>query len=325
MSTALVLLHNFVITLINSKLQINVAHLVGLAYQIFYVILDPLDGLLYSPVLYLFSYILPSKLFTIFSRSLVNRSAAVVHVICWILQFIGHGVFEKRKPALLDNLVQSLFIAPLFAFLETGPFVGYYPSVVSKIRANIKLKDVGENHPNLSEFLFPPSMVEDAVSGVVEDASQLSYCIRPLRLSDIDDEYLDLLDTLAAASSRPLLGAYQNLFMEMKKDYHSTYYIIVVEDLESHHVIGTATLFLERKFLRGKGICGHIEEVIVHPDHQRKAIGKLMVLTLIKLAFSLNSYKVILDCSDSNVGFYEKCGLSRAGIEMKKYASHSII
>ena len=28
-----------------------------------------------------------------------------VHFVCWILQFIGHGVAEKRAPALLDNLL----------------------------------------------------------------------------------------------------------------------------------------------------------------------------------------------------------------------------
>jgi hypothetical protein len=28
-----------------------------------------------------------------------------VHAICWIAQFLGHGVAEKRAPALLDNLL----------------------------------------------------------------------------------------------------------------------------------------------------------------------------------------------------------------------------
>ena len=30
------------------------------------------------------------------------------HVIGWIAQFIGHGVFEGRKPALMDNLLQGM-------------------------------------------------------------------------------------------------------------------------------------------------------------------------------------------------------------------------
>ncbi|KAI8022755.1 Phenylalanine--tRNA ligase alpha subunit, cytoplasmic [Camellia lanceoleosa] len=35
-------------------------------------------------------------------------------------QFIGHGIFEKRAPALLDNLAQAFLMAPYFVFLELG-------------------------------------------------------------------------------------------------------------------------------------------------------------------------------------------------------------
>ncbi|MCX8064980.1 MAG: DUF962 domain-containing protein [Candidatus Hydrogenedentes bacterium] len=35
----------------------------------------------------------------------------------WTLQIIGHSVFEKRKPAFTDNLVQ-LLIGPIFFVLE---------------------------------------------------------------------------------------------------------------------------------------------------------------------------------------------------------------
>ena len=41
-----------------------------------------------------------------------------VHITGWVLQFIGHGVFEGRAPALLDSLDQALITAPLFVLLE---------------------------------------------------------------------------------------------------------------------------------------------------------------------------------------------------------------
>lgn len=41
-------------------------------------------------------------------------------VACWVAQFVGHGVFEKRAPALLDNLFQAIFMAPLFVVIEVG-------------------------------------------------------------------------------------------------------------------------------------------------------------------------------------------------------------
>ncbi|RUS13821.1 hypothetical protein BC937DRAFT_94715 [Endogone sp. FLAS-F59071] len=37
-----------------------------------------------------------------------NAIALAVHVFSWIMQFIGHGVAEKRAPKLFDNLFQGL-------------------------------------------------------------------------------------------------------------------------------------------------------------------------------------------------------------------------
>lgn len=66
------------------------------------------------------------------------KSAAALHVICWILQFIGHGVFEKRAPALLDNLVQALFLAPMFVWLEILFFLGYRPELQARVEKRVQ-------------------------------------------------------------------------------------------------------------------------------------------------------------------------------------------
>lgn len=42
----------------------------------------------------------------------------------WILQFIGHIVFEKRRPAFTDNLIQ-LLIGPVFFVIEILKKLGY--------------------------------------------------------------------------------------------------------------------------------------------------------------------------------------------------------
>jgi hypothetical protein len=41
-----------------------------------------------------------------------NLIAGALHVFTWIAQFYGHGVHEKRAPALLDNLVGGAFCSP---------------------------------------------------------------------------------------------------------------------------------------------------------------------------------------------------------------------
>jgi 2-hydroxy fatty acid dioxygenase len=52
------------------------------------------------------------------------QPAVALHVVCWIAQFYGHGVHERRAPALLDNLWQALFMAPIFVLIEAGLKVG---------------------------------------------------------------------------------------------------------------------------------------------------------------------------------------------------------
>ncbi|KAJ3478127.1 hypothetical protein NLI96_g9976 [Meripilus lineatus] len=65
------------------------------------------------------------------------KYAAVIHVVCWIFQFIGHGVFEKRAPALLDNLIGALILAPFFVHIELLFHLGYNPQLRKDLRNDI--------------------------------------------------------------------------------------------------------------------------------------------------------------------------------------------
>merc|ERR1711953_497428 len=64
---------------------------------------------------------------------------AAVHSFSWIAQFVGHGVFEGRKPALMDNLLQ-VFSAPLFVTLEVLFMLGYAPELEKKCEAAVLKK-----------------------------------------------------------------------------------------------------------------------------------------------------------------------------------------
>ena len=49
----------------------------------------------------------------------IQRHKYMIHVGCWVLQFIGHSsLFENRRPALIDNLVDSLLWAPAMVFVD---------------------------------------------------------------------------------------------------------------------------------------------------------------------------------------------------------------
>lgn len=62
-----------------------------------------------------------------------NYWAIVLHVMSWLFQFVGHGAFEGRAPALLDNWVQALFLAPFFVWMEILFYLGYRPELKQRL------------------------------------------------------------------------------------------------------------------------------------------------------------------------------------------------
>lgn len=110
-----------------------------LVYALFYMGMDKKAGFL-AAVLCFLCYFGATALATRLGFSLAWKVALAAQLICWTGQFIGHGVFEKRAPALLDNLVQAFLMAPFFVLLEVLQlFFGYevYPGFHAKVQAMI--------------------------------------------------------------------------------------------------------------------------------------------------------------------------------------------
>jgi len=79
-----------------------------------------------------------------------NYWAIGVNVFSWIAQFVGHGKFEGRAPALLDNLVQALFLAPFFVWFEILFALGYRPELKQRMNRGVQdnLKKLRESRAN---------------------------------------------------------------------------------------------------------------------------------------------------------------------------------
>jgi uncharacterized membrane protein YGL010W len=74
------------------------------------------------------------------NKTKVNSIAVGIHLVSWILQFIGHGKYEGRRPALLDNLVQALFLAPLFVWYECLFKLGFYGELRKSVEEGIEIE-----------------------------------------------------------------------------------------------------------------------------------------------------------------------------------------
>ena len=81
---------------------------------------------------------------------------------------------------------------------------------------------------------------------------------------------------------------------------------------------GTATILYETKLIHGCKKVGHIEDVVVSPNYRDQGIAKRLISILTQQA-SESCYKVILDCTEELVPFYEKCHFERKGVQMAHY------
>lgn len=120
-------------------LVLNPAAFGTIIYMVWYVLLDCIAGTLGA--LLVFAGYLFANYATVAAPHMFGvpawKLALPVHVLAWILQFIGHGVFEKRKPALLDSLDQAVITAPMFVLLEALFPLGYRPKLYQRVMKQV--------------------------------------------------------------------------------------------------------------------------------------------------------------------------------------------
>lgn len=105
----------------------NVSFIIAVVYASYYVFLcrndAPIIGLLSGGLCMVFWYY-GNHYGAVTDYDVVLRQAIGINVVCWVAQFVGHGVFEGKRPALFQNLGQSLMMAPLFVFIELALDLG---------------------------------------------------------------------------------------------------------------------------------------------------------------------------------------------------------
>ncbi|KAI1375494.1 acyl-CoA N-acyltransferase [Hypoxylon crocopeplum] len=165
---------------------------------------------------------------------------------------------------------------------------------------------MGETQPLFSPSLFSPEVYQSLPDG---------FTIRSLERTDYSKGFFDCLRVLTwvgDASEADFIERYDEM-VEAK----GTYYFAVIE--YDGRIVGTGALVVEKKFIHGRGKCGHIEEISIAKEHQGKGLGLKMIQALDSVAVNLGCYKNILNCGLKNEPFYVKCGYHNSGIEMSHY------
>ncbi|OEL12520.1 putative glucosamine 6-phosphate N-acetyltransferase 2 [Dichanthelium oligosanthes] len=143
--------------------------------------------------------------------------------------------------------------------------------------------------------------------------------IRRLELSDHERGFIPLLSQLSAC---PDLTApeFATRFAELATQ-GDDHVILVAEESSAPErwILATGCLFVERKFLRGGGKVGHVEDVVVDAAARGRGLGLRIVRCLVEIARDAGCYKVILDCTPELRAYYAKCGFVDKGVQMAVY------
>lgn len=138
--------------------------------------------------------------------------------------------------------------------------------------------------------------------------------IRKLELGDFNKGYIELLEILTQVGEGDYISRYKEF--KLLEPYIQVW---VLEDIEMKRLLGTATILIEPKIIHGCSKVGHIEDVVIHRDYQGKGLGKLLIEKLKEICLNEKCYKIILDCSEKNRVFYERCGFENKNIQMCIY------
>lgn len=130
--------------------------------------------------------------------------------------------------------------------------------------------------------------------------------VRRIQESDIDNGFLESLDSLRKASDLSREKA-KSILREISSNPSHVIFVAVKDG----KVVGSTTLLIEQKFIHQGGKVGHIEDVVVSKEHQGKGIGEKIIATALEYAKKQGCYKTILDCDDIVMPFYEKLGFER--------------
>lgn len=109
--------------------QIDIGFLLLAALFPLYIFVDPFTGLVSSAFFgslhFLSTWLFTHQLQVFGNGTLHFQVMMYLHIFAWLTQFVGHGIYEGRAPALLDNAL-LMFVAPFFMIFEVlNKAIGY--------------------------------------------------------------------------------------------------------------------------------------------------------------------------------------------------------
>lgn len=142
------------------------------------------------------------------------------------------------------------------------------------------------------------------------------FQIRNLNKNDYHNNYLNLLKQLTVLDVQSISKQKFDQFIDSLNNNHI---VLIIEDIKKNIIIGTITIIIEQKLIRNFGKVAHIEDVVIDSNYRGQCLGKQLINEAIKISKNNNCYKIILDCDEHNIPFYQKSGFTHKGAFMSLY------
>ena len=94
---------------------------------------------------------------------------------------------------------------------------------------------------------------------------------------------------------------------------------VFIAVIDNKTIVGTTTVLLERKFIRGGKLSSHIEDVSIRKGYEGKGIASQILEHCVTYAKKKKCYKIVLDCKKELIPFYNKFGFKDTEVGMKLY------
>jgi len=138
-----------------------------------------------------------------------------------------------------------------------------------------------------------------------------NFIFRNIEYDDFEKGYIDLMYEFTNYNYPITKEDFVNFI-----DTHKNYKIIVIYSEIEKKIIGAGTIIIVRKIHNNP--IGQIEDVIISEKYRKNGLGKQVIEKLIDIGKNeFKCYKIILNCLEKNIKFYENCGFIEVGVEMK--------
>jgi len=101
------------------------------------------------------------------------------------------------------------------------------------------------------------------------------------------------------------------------KNFASSSNAYAVVGISDDKIVCYGSVIIEYKIRGGRS--GHIEDIVVDHHYRRKGFGELLVTHLVSFCQMAGCYKVILDCFEETVPFYNKLHFKGSHFGMSRY------